>query len=238
MNIGRKTPLPAFTRLNDQVFAKESWKVFQIMAEFIEGYERLAHLKKPVSLFGSARARPGTPYYEKAHAIAKALSQAGYSVITGGGPGLMEAGNKGASEGPSPTVGLNIELPEEECMNNYQDYSLHFRHFFSRKVMFVKYTMAYVVLPGGFGTLDEFAEILTLIQTKKSRPIPIILVGADFWKGLLNWFSTVLIPQNMIHPEDFNLFHIIEEPENIVKAIEDFYKNPDNAKYLKEVQNF
>ena len=163
---------PSMLPINDSLLSRESWKIFQIMAEFVEGFERLAQIKPSVSIFGSARALPDHPYYKLTEEIARALSDAGFSVVSGGGPGLMEAANKGAYAGKSPSVGLNIALPKEQNINAYQDISLNFRHFFSRKVMFVKYASAYVVLPGGFGTLDELAEILTLVQTHKTRRKP------------------------------------------------------------------
>lgn len=223
MNIGREIPLPKVPKYDDRMFTKESWKMFQILSEFIEGYERLAHLQKTVSLFGSSRSKPGSKYYKKAEAIAQKLSEAGFSVVTGGGPGIMEAANKGASKGPSPTVGLNIELTSEECANSYQDISLRFRHFFSRKVMFVKYASAYIVLPGGFGTLDELAEILTLIQTGKSRKIPIIIVEKPFWDGIMKWFEQTLVSENMINKEDLQLVKFLDDPDEIVSAINNFY---------------
>lgn len=223
MNIGREKALPPIPKIKDHVFSKESWKMFQIMAEFVEGFERLAHLSKTVSLFGSARSKPDSKYYKKAEIIAYKLSEAGFAIVTGGGPGIMEAANKGASKGPAPTVGLNIELPHEETSNSYQDISLKFRHFFSRKVMFVKYASAYVVLPGGFGTLDELAEILTLIQTGKSRRIPIILVEKEFWNGLFKWLNDTMVAQNMINAVDLELVQFIEDPDEIVSAINNFY---------------
>lgn len=172
---------------------REAWKVFQIIAEFVDGFEQLSHVRPAVSLYGSARLKEDHPDYQRAEAIALALSNAGFSVISGGGPGIMEAANKGAFKGSSSSIGLNIQLPHEQHSNPYQDISLNFRHFFARKVMFVKYATAYVVLPGGFGTLDELAEILTLVQTGKSRKIPIILVNEEFWSGLLDWFSDSLL---------------------------------------------
>lgn len=223
MNKGRQKALPPTPRIKDHVFSKESWKMFQIMAEFVEGFERLAHLPKTVSLFGSARSKPDSKYYKKAEIIAEKLSEAGFAVVTGGGPGIMEAANKGASKGPSPTVGLNIELPNEECANEYQDISLKFRHFFSRKVMFVKYASAYVVLPGGFGTIDELAEILTLIQTGKSRKIPIIIAERAFWDGLFNWIDGTLVNEGMINKNDLDYIEFIDDPDEIVKAINNFY---------------
>ncbi len=215
--LGRNTP-------NDSALTRESWKIFQIVAEFLEGFERLAQIKPSVSMFGSARIPPGHPYYELAEEIAHLLSEAGFSVVSGGGPGLMEAFNKGAYAGKSPSIGLNIHLPAEQSGNPYQDISLTFRHFFSRKVMFVKYAAAYVVLPGGFGTLDEIAEILTLVQTGKTRKIPIILVQSDFWQGLITWFKDVLVPQGMINAADLDLFQVIDEPAAVVNAIFDHYE--------------
>jgi uncharacterized protein (TIGR00730 family) len=211
--------------INDSLMARESWKIFQVMAEFVEGYERLVHIPPSVSIFGSARTDPGHPWYELTSQTAKALSEAGYSVVTGGGPGIMEAANKGAKEGPSLSVGLNIVLPNEESANVYQDISLRFRHFFTRKVMFVKYASAYVVMPGGFGTLDELAEILALVQTGKTRKIPIILVCKTFWKDLIAWFKSTLVEEGMINAEDLNLYNIVDTPEEVVAALEEFYKD-------------
>lgn len=211
--------------VNDSVLSRESWKIFQVIAEFVEGYERLVKISPSVSIFGSARLKPDHPWYKLAHDTAKALSEAGFSVVTGGGPGIMEAANKGAMEGPSLSVGLNIVLPNEEIANDYQDISIRFRHFFTRKVMFVKYASAYVVMPGGFGTLDELAEILALVQTGKTKRIPIVLVGRAFWQDLLNWFKSQLVPAGMIFEEDLGLYSIAETPSEIVKAIEDFYKD-------------
>jgi uncharacterized protein (TIGR00730 family) len=223
----RKSPndtRPVSPLVNDSVLSRESWKIFQVMAEFVEGYERLIHIKPSVSIFGSARAKPGTKFYSLAEEIGERLSNAGFSVVTGGGPGIMEAANKGAYKGSSLSVGLNIELPDHEISNEYQDISLRFRHFFTRKVMFVKYAAAYVVLPGGFGTLDEMAEILALIQTGKTRRIPVILVKEIFWRGLLRWFNETLIPEDMIDPKDMNLIQIVNEPEEVVDALQLFYK--------------
>jgi hypothetical protein len=208
---------------DDREVSRESWKVFQIMAEFVEGFEKLARIRPSVSIFGSARTAPGHPYYELAEAIALALSDAGFSVVSGGGPGIMEAANKGAFAGKSPSIGLNIVLPHEQSGNPYQDVSLQFRHFFSRKVMFVKYASAYVVLPGGFGTLDELAEILTLVQTGKTRRIPILLVHAPFWQGLLGWFRDTLVAEGTIDATDLNLVRVLDSPHEVVEAIFDHY---------------
>ncbi len=219
-----KSTHPGMNPINDSMLSRESWKIFQIMAEFVDGFERMARVKPSVSIFGSARTAPEHPHYKLATDIARKLSDAGFSVVSGGGPGIMEAANKGAFEGKSPSIGLNIELPHEQAGNPYQDISLSFKHFFSRKVMFVKYASAYVVMPGGFGTLDELAEILTLVQTKKSRRIPIILVHRPFWEGLLNWFATTLVDEGTINKEDLNLIQIIDEPKEIVNAIFEHYE--------------
>lgn len=206
------------------LLSRESWKVFQIMAEFVEGFEKLARIHPSVSVFGSARTKPNHPYYALAEQIARKLSDAGFAVVSGGGPGVMEAANKGAFEGKCLSVGLNIVLPHEEGGNGYQDISLTFRHFFARKVMFVKYASAYVVMPGGFGTLDELVEILTLIQTGKSRRIPVILVRSTFWKGLIDWFKDTLVKEGTIDPEDLDLMILLDDPEEVVDAIFRYYE--------------
>jgi len=211
--------------INDSELTRESWKVFQIMAEFVEGFEKLAVIKPSVSMFGSSRFGEGHPYYALGENIARLLSDAGFSVVSGGGPGLMEAFNRGAHAGRSQSVGLNIQLPHEQSGNAYQDISLYFRHFFSRKVMFVKYASAYVVLPGGFGTLDELVEILTLIQTGKSRQIPIILVKGAYWRGLIEWFKGTVVKEGAISADDLGLFRIVEEPQQVVDAIFGYYKD-------------
>jgi len=204
---------------------QEAWRVLGIMAEFAAATERMRGVRPAVSMFGSARIPPSHPYFTKAETIARLLSDAGFSVISGGGPGLMEAANRGAYAGKSPAIGLNILLPHEKSGNDFQDVSYSFRYFFARKMMFVRFASAYVVLPGGFGTLDELSECLTLVQTGKSRRIPIILVGADFWRGLLDWFSATLIAERMIDATDLDLMQVIDEPEAIVEAIFHFYEN-------------
>jgi uncharacterized protein (TIGR00730 family) len=203
---------------------RESWRIFGIMAEFVEATERLNAIRPAVSIFGSARVEPDHPYYILAERIARMLSDAGFSVISGGGPGIMEAANKGAFFGKSPSVGLNIQLPLEQQSNAYQDISQTFQHFFARKFMFVKCASAYVVMPGGLGTLDELLEAMTLVQTRKSRQIPIILVHGPFWRGLLDWFRERLVTERMICPEDLNLVQIIEEPGEVVEAIFKHYE--------------
>jgi uncharacterized protein (TIGR00730 family) len=204
--------------------ARESWQMFTIMAEFIESTERLSELRPAVSIFGSARTKPDHPDYLRCLDIARRLSDEGFAVISGGGPGIMEAANKGAYDGASASVGLNIELPNEQKTNPWQNISLNFRHFFARKVAFVRYADAYVVMPGGFGTLDELSEVLTLIQTGRSRRIPVILVGTAFWRGLLQWFRDKLAGEGMIAPEDLDLIQMIDEPANVVDAIFAFYE--------------
>ena len=203
---------------------RESWRVFEIMAEFVEATERLQPIQPAVSIFGSARTPKDHPYYKLTEQLARLLSDAGFSVISGGGPGIMEAANKGAFEGKSPSVGLNIQLPHEQSGNPYQDISQSFRHFFARKVMFVKHATAYVVMPGGFGTLDELSEALTLIQTGKTRKIPVILMGSAFWGGMVDWFRTTLVNEGMIAAHDMNLIQVIDEPQEVVNAIFDFYE--------------
>jgi hypothetical protein len=198
--------------------------MFTIMAEFVESAERLAELRPAVSIFGSGRLGPDSPWYAAAVDIARRLSDEGFAVVSGGGPGIMEAANKGGFEGASPSVGLNIELPREQSRNAWQNISLSFRHFFARKVAFVRHADAYVVLPGGFGTLDELTEVLVLIQTGKTRRIPVILVGAAFWRGLIDWFRSQLLVDGMIAAEDIDLVQLIDEPANVVNAIFAFYE--------------
>lgn len=207
-----------------KISARESWRIFGIMAEFVEGTERLSPIVPAVSMFGSARIGPGSAYYVLAEKIARLLSDAGFAVISGGGPGIMEAANKGAYFGKSPSVGLNIQLPHEQHDNPYQDVSQTFQHFFARKYMFVKFASAYVVLPGGFGTLDEMMEVLTLIQTGKSRRIPLILVHTPFWEGLLAWFRERLIVEGMIGSGDMDHIQLIDEPQQVVDAIFQHYE--------------
>jgi len=204
---------------------QEAWRVLGIMSEFTVATERLRGIRPAVSMFGSARIRAGHPWYERTREIARLLSDAGFSVISGGGPGLMEAANQGAFAGRSPAIGLNILLPHEQHGNPYQDIAVNFRYFFARKMMFVRYASAYVVMPGGFGTLDELSECLTLVQTGKSRRIPIILVGAPFWSGLIDWFREKLVGEGMIGAEDLDLMKVIDEPDEIVEAIFHFYEN-------------
>ena len=219
--MSEKDKIPHLADPNASKFAasQEAWRVFGIMSEFVEATQRLTHIRPAVSIFGSARVRPGSPYYALTETIARRLSDAGFSVISGGGPGIMEAANKGAYFGKSPSVGLNIRLPHEQGANEYKDISQTFRHCFARKYMFVRVANAYVVMPGGFGTLDELLEALTLVQTGKSRKIPIILVHTPFWRGLVDWFKETLVGEGMIAPEDLDLIQLIDEPDEVVEAI-------------------
>ena len=206
--------------------ARESWRIFGIMSEFVEATERLSAIRPAVTVFGSARIKPGAPYYELAENIARQLSDAGFAVISGGGPGIMEAANKGAQRGGGTSVGLNIELPFEQEPNPYIDKekSLHFDYFFVRKVMFIKYSQGFIALPGGFGTLDELFEALTLIQTQKIARFPIILMGRDYWQGMLEWIKKVMGEQHAyIHMKDMDLFQVVDTAEEAVAAIDKFY---------------
>ena len=212
------------TQAPELMQSKESWRVFGIMSEFVSATERLSNIHPAVSVFGSARTERDHAYYKLAEEISRLLSDAGFSVISGGGPGIMEAANKGAFYGKSPSVGLNIQLPHEQHNNPYQNISQTFHHFFARKVMFVKFASAYVVMPGGFGTLDELMEALTLVQTGKTRRIPIILVGSKFWGGMLDWFKSALLQEKMIAAEDLDLIQLIDEPEQVVTAIFKHYE--------------
>jgi uncharacterized protein (TIGR00730 family) len=225
MTIRDKLPVPLAPELLDKSWsARESWRVFGIMAEFVEATERLNAVRPAVSIFGSARTPRDHPLYALCEDIARKLSDAGFTVISGGGPGIMEAANKGAFHGRSLSVGLNIQLPHEQLANPFQDISQTFHHFFARKVMFVKFASAYVVMPGGFGTLDELMEALTLVQTRKTQRIPIILVQSSFWQGLIGWLRDTLVAEGMIDPGDMDLIQVIDEPAKVVEAIFSHYE--------------
>src|SRR5438067_9340860 len=197
---------------------KESWRIFRIMAEFVEGFEVMGPIGRAVSMFGSARSRPQSKYYKAAEETSRLLAKAGFAVITGGGPGIMEAGNKGAYEAGGESIGLNITLPQEQEANKYQTISLDFHYFYARKVMFVKYASAFICFPGGYGTLDEFFETITLVQTMKVEAFPIILYGSEFWSGLVRWMSEQLIPK-FIDPEDIDIFRVVDQPEEVVRLV-------------------
>jgi uncharacterized protein (TIGR00730 family) len=204
---------------------QEAWRVLGIMAEFHMAADRLNGVRPAVSMFGSARVTEDHPYYVTARTIARKLSDAGFSVISGGGPGIMQAANHGAHAGRAPAIGLNIVLPNEQTSSQYQDISIDFRYFFARKMMFVRFASAYVVLPGGYGTLDELSECLTLVQTGKSRRIPIILVGGAYWQGLLDWLTETVAGEGMIGEHDVGLMRVIDDPDAVVEAIFSFYEN-------------
>lgn len=210
----------------DETITKDSWMVFKTMAEFVEGYEKMAKIGPCVSIFGSARLKEDDPYYKMAVEIAERITRLGFGIITGGGPGIMEAGNRGAHQVGGKSIGLNIDLPFEQHFNPYIDkeYSLDFNYFFIRKVMFVKYSQGFIVMPGGFGTLDELSEALTLIQTYKIAKFPIVLVGSAFWNGLLDWFKNTLLSQGLISEEDLNLYRIVDSAEEAVAHIQAFYE--------------
>ncbi|MCB2226125.1 MAG: TIGR00730 family Rossman fold protein [Desulfarculaceae bacterium] len=203
----------------DALSARESWRMFRIISEFVDGIDAMSNIPKGVSIFGSARVAPGSPEYLLAEEMGRLLVEAGFSVITGGGGGVMEAGNKGATEAGGHSVGLNIQLPFEQRPNPYANVRLDFRYFFVRKVVFVKYSVAYIVMPGGFGTLDEMAEALTLIQTRRIRPFPVILMGSDYWGGLVDWIKEKQLGGGMISPEDLDFFRVMDDPAEVVKLI-------------------
>ncbi len=208
--------------LIDSLSIEESWRIFRIMAEFVEGIESFAEVGNAVTIFGSARVKPDDPYYRKAEYLAHRLAEEGFSIITGGGPGLMEGGNKGAMEAGGKSVGMNIRLPFEQKPNPYANVSLEYKYFFIRKVMFIKYAMAYVVLPGGFGTLDELFEALTLMQTKRIKSFPVILMGSEFWRGLIDWIKDTILRESKISANDLSLIEIIDDPEEVVRHIQKY----------------
>jgi uncharacterized protein (TIGR00730 family) len=213
----------------NEIKTNDSWQIFKIMSEFVEGFEKLSKIGPCVSIFGSARTKPDDPYYKMADDIAFRLTQEGFGIISGGGPGIMEAANKGADRGDGKSVGLNIDLPFEQHHNPYidKDKLITFDYFFVRKLMFVKYAQGFVVMPGGFGTLDEFFESLTLIQTQKIGRFPVVLVGKDFWSGLLDWVKQVMLKEGNISEKDLDLFQLVDTAEEAVECISKFY-----TKYL------
>jgi len=208
----------------DEFGGGETWRVFRIMSEFVEGFETLKDLGPAISIFGSARTSKDNWSYKATLKVATMLAQQGFAIISGGGPGIMEAANRGARMGKGVSVGLNIKLPEEQVPNRYQDVSLTFRHFFARKVMFVKYASGYVIMPGGFGTLDEFFESLTLIQTAKIRRFPVVLMGRKYWEGLVRWMEQTLVEEGTISASDLNLFYLADHPEDAVEYIVKFHR--------------
>jgi uncharacterized protein (TIGR00730 family) len=209
-----------------EIKTNDSWAIFKIMAEFVEAYEKMAKIGPCISVFGSARTKPDNKYYKMAENISEMLAKRGYGVITGGGPGIMEAGNKGAQKGEGKSVGLNIDLPFEQNGNPYIDpqSNLMFDYFFVRKVIFVKYSQGFIVLPGGFGTMDEMFEALTLIQTKKINERPVVLVGVDYWKGLIDWIKITMLNEGNISAPDLDFFKLVDTEEEALQYIDDFFK--------------
>ena len=208
--------------LIDALSIEESWRIFRIMAEFVEAIETLSKLKHSVTVFGSARVRPDDPYYKKTESLARKLAENGFSVITGGGPGIMEAANKGAASAGGQSVGMNIRLTYEQKPNHYANIVLDFKYFFIRKVMFVKYAVAYVILPGGFGTMDELFEALTLIQTRRIKSFPVIMMGSEYWNGLIEWMKNTMVRNDKIEPGDLDFIQVIDDPDDVVKHIKKF----------------
>lgn len=207
----------------------DAWRVMRIQAEFIEGFHQLAELPRAVAVWGSARTKPDSPVYQSGMAIGAALAKAGFAVITGGGPGSMEAANRGAQEAGGLSVGLGIELPFEEKLNNYLDLGMMFRYFFARKMMFVKYSQALICLPGGFGTLDELSEALTLVQTKKVTKFPVVLFGSEFWGGLVDWIRDSVLGSGNISPEDMNLLHVTDDVDDVMRVVHQAYQAWEDA---------
>jgi uncharacterized protein (TIGR00730 family) len=207
----------------NQLAKEESWRLFRIMGEFVEGFDSLSGIDPAVSIYGSARIRPGDEMYERTEEIARRLGETGFSIITGGGPGVMEAANKGALAAGTTSVGLNIELPEEQVTNAFTTRSITFHHFFVRKVMLVKYATAFVIIPGGLGTLDEVTEVLTLIQTYKIKPFPVILYDSEYWNGFLEWLQSVVLARGYVSAEDFDMLTICDDPDHVIDAVQQWY---------------
>jgi len=206
-------------------FIEDPWRVFRIMSEFVEGFDELSRIGQAVSIFGSSRFKPSNKYYKLAEEVAYLLAKEGYAIITGSGPAIMEAANKGAKRAGGHSVGLNIQIPNEQKSNKYVDTLLDFRYFFVRKVMFVKYAKAFVIMPGGYGTLDEFTEAINLIQTQRIPKFPVIIFGREYWKGMLDWFKNKLLKEGSISKEDLNIFTVIDKPDELVGAIRNFYNH-------------
>jgi len=209
---------------NKVIYSEESWRIFRIMSEFVDGFETLENIKNAVTVWGSARVSSKNRWYKEAEKLGRLLSKNGYAMITGGGPGIMEAANKGAYEEGGLSIGLNIELPQEQKPNKYISHLISFRYFFVRKVMFVKYAKAFVIFPGGFGTLDEFAEAITLIQTRRTERFPVILVGKQYWKGLVEWMWNCLVENGYIDKEDTKIFSVVEKSDQVIRVINSFYR--------------
>ena len=218
--------MPDDKRQIADVSTRDGWRIFRIMAEFVEAFEVLTPVGKAVSVFGSARTRPDDPYFKAAEETSRLLAKAGLAVITGGGPGIMEAANKGAMEAGGMSIGLNITLPQEQEGNRYQTISLDFHYFYARKVMFVKYASAFICFPGGYGTLDEFFEVITLIQTLKVEPFPVVLYGSEYWGGLVDWIRETLLKERFIDPEDVDIFRVVDDPKEAVQLVRQGMRKP------------
>jgi uncharacterized protein (TIGR00730 family) len=211
----------------NELVKEESWRMFRIMGELVEGFDTLTSVEPAVTIYGSARVRPGDELYVKTEEIARRLGKLGFNIITGGGPGIMEAANKGALAARAKSVGLNIELPGEQVCNEYTNMSITFHHFFVRKVMLVKYALAFVIMPGGLGTLDELTEVLTLMQTHKIRPFPVILFSSAYWKGFLDWLQSYTLAQGYISPEDLDLLRVCDTPKGVADIVKSWYRNQE-----------
>jgi len=203
---------------------EDTWRIFRIMSEFVDGFEILSKVGSAVSIFGSSRTRPGSRHYKLGEEVAYLLANEGYAIITGSGPGLMEAANKGARRAKGISIGLNIQIPNEQKSNKYVDELLDFRYFFVRKVMFVKYAKAFVILPGGYGTFDEFTEAINLVQTERIQKFPVVLFDSKYWKGMINWFKTTMLKHGYISKEDLDIFRVVDKPKDVVSAIKNFYE--------------
>jgi uncharacterized protein (TIGR00730 family) len=214
--------MPIGYEINDLV-KEESWRLFRIIGELVEGFDRLSGIEPAVTIYGSARIKPGDELYEQTTDIARRLGKIGFSIITGGGPGVMEAANKGARDARVISVGLNIKLPAEQAPNPYATKSITFNHFFIRKVMLVKYAIAFVIMPGGLGTLDELTEVLTLMQTHKIKPFPVVLFNSQYWEGFLNWLKNTVLARGLISEEDFHLLRVCDHPEEVIEGVQKWY---------------
>ena len=211
----------------NELAKEESWRMFRIIGELVEGFDTLTGMEPAVTIYGSSRLSPDDPMYAKTEDIAYRLGNLGFSIFTGGGPGIMEAANKGALRSNCTSVGLNIDIPQEQTLNQYTNVSIEFHHFFVRKVMLVKYASAFICMPGGLGTLDELTEVLTLIQTKKIKPFPVVLVGSNYWKGFLDWLKDTVLKRGAISPEDLDLLRVCDEPEEIIDIVQNWHKNQE-----------
>jgi len=211
----------------NELVKEESWRMFRIMGELVEGFDTLTSVEPAVTIYGSARVRPGDELYVKTEEIARRLGKLGFNIITGGGPGIMEAANKGALDAGAKSIGLNIELPEEQFCNKYTNISITFHHFFVRKVMLVKYALAFVIMPGGLGTLDELTEVLTLMQTHKIKPFPVILFSSAYWKGFLDWLQSYTLARGYISPEDLDLLRVCDTPKGVADIVKSWYRNQE-----------